>query len=184
MLVVTTTTVTTTFTPLPSVTLVVLWRPLFLFLLLCASPCLFVPTPVSCLYVHPVYHHTIGTDNATKVTEVMPEFRLNSPKFRQGNESFNVTAPLISWYQADTHTQFDSCTLPNSDRQRVQGKLLFISLPEVQCFRETFIEHCQKLMCAGIVMASDSEPAGRLTWSQFEGGVDRSALRSPLVEIR
>jgi len=152
----------------------VLWS---LLLLLCCFPFLFA----SSLYFHDVYH-TIGANS----TLVMAGFRLNSPHFRQGNQSFNVTAPLVPWFPSTSHSQWDSCDLPNSpqERQRVEGKLMFITLPELRCLRDVFVQECQKLMCAGVIVGSKSRPAGRLTWSQFQGGVDQKTLRAPLVEIR
>jgi len=147
----------------------------FLVLLLCCFP-LFA----SSLYFHDVY--TIGVND----TLLMPGFELNSPHFRQGNQSFNVTAPLVPWFQSKSHTEFASCDLPNSpqERQRVAGKLMFVTLPEVRCFREVFIQACHKLMCAGVIVGSKSRPAGRIVWSQFQDGVDQKTLRAPLVEIR
>jgi len=138
---------------------------------------------VSSLYVHPVYH-TIGTNITQDL--VMSGVRMNSPTFRQGNVSFNVTAPLVLWFASNSHSEFDSCELPNSseERERVEGKLLFITLPELFCFRETFIEQCQQLGCAGVVMSTVKDPAGQFSWSIFKGGVDHRSLKAPLLEIR
>jgi len=136
---------------------------------------------VCSLYVHPVYH-TIGTN----ITQIMSGVRMNSPTFRQGNTSFNVTAPLIPWFESKSHSQFDSCELPNSahERERVEGKILFLTLPVLVCFRETFITQCQQFQCAGVVMGTESNPAGQITWSDFKGGVDDSSLKAPFVDIR
>jgi len=136
---------------------------------------------VCSLYVHPVYH-TIGTN----ITQVLSGVRMNSPTFRQGNVSFNVTAPLLPWFESKSHSPFDSCELRNSahERERVEGKLLFITLPEVACFKEILISQCQQFKCAGVVMGSENNPAGLVTWSNFKGGVDDASLKAPFVDIR
>jgi len=138
----------------------------------------------SALYFHPVYDRAIGT-NATQVI-VIPSFTMNSPTFRQGNVSFEVTAELIPWYQSKSHSEFASCELTNSpqEHQRVAGKLLFLTLPNPVCLMESFILQCQHFLCAGIVVGRREDPAGLATWSLFEGGVDQSSLRAPLVDIR
>lgn len=138
------------------------------------------PLFVYSLYLNPVYHTT-----GTNVTQVMSGFRLNSPTFRQGNVSFNVTAPLIPWFRSKSHSEFATCKLTNSpeERKRVKGKVLLVTLP-LRCYTEIFIQQCQHLNCAGVVLGVLEDPAGQATWSQFNGGVDRKSLRAPLVEIR
>jgi len=138
------------------------------------------PLFVSSLYMNPVYH------TGTNVTQVISGFRLNSPTYRQGNVSFNVTAPVIPWFPWYSHSEFASCKLKNSpeERKRVQGKVLLITLPPLRCYTETIIEQCQEQMCAGVVIGAKENPAGVLTWSVFKAGVDPKSLRAPLVEIR
>jgi len=150
--------------------------------------CCFPVLVSSALYFHPVYYNTIGSGGSgANVTQVvLPGFRMQSPTFRQGNVSFNVTAPLVAWFQSKSHSAWDSCELTNSpqEHQRVKGKLLYVSLPIPICPRETFIQQCQQFFCAGVIVFSDEDPAGLITWSVFEGGVDQRSLVAPLVELR
>jgi len=152
-----------------------------LYLVLLVVVCCFPVLVSSSLHSHPVYD---GSGNAN-VTQVLPELRMQSPTFRQGNVSFNVTAPLSPWFQSQSHSEWSSCELINNpqERERVSGKLLYVSLPTPICFRETFIQQCQQFFCAGVIVFVKEDPAGLITWSIFKGGVDQSSLRAPLLEI-
>jgi len=147
----------------------------------CRCHCVFFCVSIPCLCVH-----CMCTLCITPLVRTSHKSCPVSPTFRQGNVSFNVTAPLIRWFPSKSHSQFDSCELPNSvqERERVEGNLLFITPPTLWCFRETLIEQCQQFQCAGVVMGTENEPAGLDTWSIFKGGVDHTSLHAPFVDIR
>lgn len=137
---------------------------------------------VSALYVHPVINIT---PSATSSSTLMAGVRMNSPAFRQGNFSFAVTAPIISWFSSSPHDEFASCELSNTpaERARIQGNILFITLPVLQCYTETLIQQCQLLRCAGLIKGDIEAVAGLGTWSLFKASFDHSSITVPMVDI-